>query len=71
MDSYKIKHDSHGRIIFYGTALGDFWWKKEFDDNDNCIYHEDSTGFWVKKEFDENNNEVYFENSFGVIKNKR
>lgn len=69
-DPYKIKKDSEGRIIFYGTANNDYWWKKEFDSEDNCIYYEDSKGFWVKKEF-KGSEEIYFENSFGVKWDKR
>ena len=37
----------------------------KFDENNNEIYYENSTGFWVKREFDENNNKIYLENSTG------
>ena len=36
-----------------------------FDDNNNEIYYEDSSGFWIKREFDKNGNKTYFEDSSG------
>ena len=41
--------------------------KKEYDDRDNLIYHEDSDGYWYKKEYDNNGNEIYYENVYGEI----
>ena len=38
---------------------------REFDKNNNEIYHEDSDGFWSKREYDENNNQIYYEDSYG------
>lgn len=70
-NTYTIEKDSEGRIIYYSTANKDFWWRKAFDEWDNCILHEDSTGFKVEKIFDENGKEIYFKNSFGVIKDFR
>jgi hypothetical protein len=69
--TYKIEKDDLGRIVYYGTACGDYWWKKQFDDNDNCTSYEDSTGFWIKKEFDSEGKELYFENSFGMKRDFR
>lgn len=66
--TYKIEKDSQGRITKYGTANGDYWWTKVFDDNDNCVYYEDSMGVWVKKEFNAAGEEIFYQNSFGVIR---
>lgn len=66
MDSYITEVDDKGRTTYYSTASKNHWWKRQYDQYDNCIYYEDSTGFWVKKEFNENGTEVYFENSYGV-----
>jgi glucan-binding YG repeat protein len=45
--------------------------KREYDDNGNRIYLENSDGYWVKQEFDDNGNRIYFENSTGYIIDKR
>jgi hypothetical protein len=40
--------------------------KKEYDDNGNITYSEDSNGYWVKQEFDSNGNITYYETSKGL-----
>ena len=45
-----------------------FWVKRKFDENNNEIYYESSSGRWVKREFDEQNNVTYYEDSFfGIV----
>jgi hypothetical protein len=39
--------------------------KREYDDNGNLIYLENSDGYWVKHEYDSNGNRIYYENSTG------
>ena len=70
-NTYTIEKDSEGRVIYYSTANKDFWWEKKFDEWDNCIYYQDSTGFYIEKEFDESGNEIYFKNSYGVTRDFR
>jgi hypothetical protein len=40
-----------------------YWYKKDYDSNNNKIYYENSTGFWSKREYDTNGNEIYYETS--------
>jgi hypothetical protein len=48
-----------------------YWVKREYDDNGNRIYLENSNGYWYKQEFDVNGNRIYHENSTGYIVDKR
>ena len=41
--------------------------KREYDDNGNGIYYEDSDGYWYKKEYDDKDNLIYREYSYGEI----
>jgi hypothetical protein len=43
----------------------DCTYKRTFDENNNIIRFEDSSGYWEKIEYDENNNEIYSERSNG------
>lgn len=36
-----------------------------YDENNNFIYYESSTGYWAKYEYDDNNNEIYHEDFDG------
>ena len=53
---YKIKTEHHK----YPNGT---WSKKTYDQNNNQIYWEDSTGYWVKWEYDNKGNEIYWGNS--------
>ena len=56
--------DNRGKEIYYENSDG-YWWKKEYDSNNNRIYYEDSYGLWCKKEYDSAGNEIYCEDSNG------
>ena len=53
------------------TIAQGYWTKREYDDNGNLIYRENSNGYWCKYEYDDQGNEIYWESSNGAIIDKR
>lgn len=64
-----IIKNNKGNEIYHEDS--DYWDKREFDDQGNIIYFEDSDGYWSKSEYDSQGNEIYSEDSNGDITDNR
>ena len=62
--------DARGNEI-YREGSNKYWYKQEFDLNNNQTSFLDSLNYSYKEEFDSNNKRVYYENSRGMIIDKR
>lgn len=67
-------HDANNNLIYSETTDGvwyksengeNFWFRNEYDSNNNLVYSENSKGFWIKYEYDSNKNLIYWEDSDG------
>ena len=48
-----------------------YWYKREYDNNGNKSYYENSNVQWSKWEYDNNGNEIYYEDGDGLIRDNR
>ncbi len=55
--------DKNGKVIYSEDSKG-YWYKRQYDQNGNPIYYEDS-GYWVKYQYDQNGKVIYYETSTG------
>jgi len=56
---FEIKNKAGSRI-YYEDSDG-YWFKSEYNENENEIYFEDSNGHWYKSEYSKNGNRIYLE----------
>jgi hypothetical protein len=64
--------DSNGKAIYYENSKG-YWYKSEYNSQENRIRYENSNGYWWKSEYDSQGNQIYYEDSDGngtIIDNK-
>ncbi len=59
-DSYTSEEFPKGEINEHPL-----WYKREYDQNGNETYYEDSYGYWLKREYDAAGNQIYYEDSNG------
>ena len=59
--------------IYYRLNLDrDYWNKREYNDEGNEIYFEDSYGYWAKYEYDNEGDLIYYGTSRrGIIRDDR
>ena len=60
-------------IELNGTYKVEFYDRRfeVYDEKDNEIYYEDSSGYWSKSEYDKRDNLIYFEDSDGALLDNR
>ncbi len=57
-------YDKNNDRIYHEYDDG-YWVKKEYDENHNVVYYENSLGLYASTIYDKNNNEIYLEDSDG------